>query len=183
VLLIITLNLSKKMKEAANYDVLTGIYNRRHFMEAAASHVARSTRTGSGSFIAIFDLDHFKQINDTYGHLAGDKVLRETAQRVKRALRPYDVLGRYGGEEFIILASEIKKADMLNLCERIRLEICKKPVEFDQHQIHVAASFGVARMTPSYTDLDAAAKFADAALYRAKESGRNNVVFNEESES
>ena len=173
--------LEKKLAEMANNDALTGIYNRRHFMELAETHVAKSVRANIDCFITIFDLDHFKKVNDTYGHLAGDKVLKETAQKVKKTIRPYDILARYGGEEFIILMTdvkELKKEDAVNTMERIRAEICKEPVEFEGQKIAVSASFGVAYAAPK-NDISKATELADHALYQAKETGRNKVVFYE----
>ena len=174
--------LSRKLKEIANHDALTGIYNRRFFMELASFQIARSQREKNTCFVVIFDLDHFKAINDTYGHLAGDKVLRDVAQRVKSIIRSYDVLGRYGGEEFIILLSdtkEIVKADAINAVERIRKEICKTPIEYENRELMITASFGIASTTVQ-NDLLTATKYADQALYNAKESGRNRVAFFED---
>jgi len=136
-----TLGMKAKLKEVANSDALTGIFNRRHFLEVCLTHIERSIRTGSESFLIIFDLDHFKLVNDTYGHQAGDKVLKETAARVKRVIRPYDVFGRYGGEEFIILMPELDKTSALAAAQRVREEICASPVEFEGAQIPVSASF------------------------------------------
>ncbi|MDR0307282.1 MAG: diguanylate cyclase [Chitinispirillales bacterium] len=176
-LFIKTLKMDAKLREAANTDSLTGIFNRRHFLEVCLTHIERSLRTENESFVIIFDLDHFKKVNDTYGHLAGDKVLKETTQRVKKVIRPYDVFGRYGGEEFIIFMPELDKKDVLAAAERIRKEICAAPVEFEDMQIPVSASLGIAYATPVIKEIDIATKHADQALYRAKEGGRNRVEF------
>jgi len=176
------IKLSKKLKEMANNDALTGIYNRRFFRELAAMQTTRSERTGIDSFIILFDLDHFKKVNDVYGHQAGDKVLIETARRVKNTIRPYDIFARYGGEEFIILmpdVKEIEKEQIINATERIRLAVCKTPIEFEGQEIPVSASFGIAYTAPR-NDISTATKYADEALYQAKEEGRNKVVFYEE---
>ena len=173
------IKLSQKLKDMAHNDPLTGIYNRRFFMELATFQMARSTRTSIDCFIMIFDLDHFKDVNDTHGHLAGDEVLREVSRRVKNTIRPYDVLGRYGGEEFIILMTDvvtINKDNALHAAERIRHEICKTPVVFENIEIPVSASLGIAYAAP-VNDLPEAIKLADEALYTAKETGRNKVVF------
>ncbi|MDR0307352.1 MAG: diguanylate cyclase [Chitinispirillales bacterium] len=175
-----TLRMGEKLKNAANNDALTDICNRRHFIELCLTHIERSMRTESESFVIIFDLDHFKQVNDTHGHLAGDKVLKETTQRVKNAIRPYDVFGRYGGEEFIILMPDIDKENVLAAVERIRKEICRSPVKFEETQIQVSASFGIALVTPKIKDINTATGNADKALYRAKKEGRNRAVFYEE---
>ncbi|MCL1986166.1 MAG: GGDEF domain-containing protein [Betaproteobacteria bacterium] len=168
--------LGRKLKEMASKDVLTGILNRRYFMELSLMQLERALRAGSECFIVIFDMDYFKTINDNYGHLAGDKVLEETAQRVKKIIRPYDLFARYGGEEFIILMPDIDKANVLNATERIRLDLCREPVDFEGGKIPVSASFGVACAAPM-NDIDQATKFADMALYQAKNEGRNRVVF------
>ena len=173
------IRLGKKLKEIANHDALTGIYNRRFFLELAEIQIARSNRTGIDCFAIMFDLDHFKAVNDTYGHLAGDKVLKEIARRVKTAIRPYDIFARYGGEEFVILMTDVKpnnKTNTMNTTERIRAEVCKTPVAFEGTEIPVSASFGVAYAAPK-NDLTTAVKCADEALYRAKKEGRNRVVF------
>jgi len=178
-LFIRSVRLGKKLKEMANTDALTDIFNRRFFMELSEIQISRSLRTGIDCFVIIFDLDFFKKVNDTYGHQAGDKVLKEVAHRVKNTIRAYDILGRYGGEEFIIFmtaAKAIKKDDVINAAERIRLEICNKPVEYEGLQIPISASFGISYASPKY-DMDTATKYADEALYKAKNTGRNKVVF------
>lgn len=175
-LLVKNKRLSKILEEIACTDGLTGIINRRHFMDLALRQFERSVRSKKESFIMIFDLDHFKKVNDNYGHLAGDKVLKEVAQRVERAIRPYDLFARYGGEEFIILVADVDKINAQNLAERIRLNICQTPINVGGVPITVSASFGVAVATP-LNDLDTAIGLADKALYQAKEEGRNRVVF------
>ena len=177
-LFIKNINLRKQLEEIANKDTLTAILNRRYFMELAIAQVQRSLRTGGNCFIVIYDLDRFKAVNDKYGHLAGDKVLKEIAQRVKQSIRLYDLFGRYGGEEFIILMPDIDKANVINAVERIREDICKSPVEFEGKAIRIAASFGIAYAAP-FVDLDTAIRQADEALYQAKKTGRNRTVFYE----
>ena len=175
-LLVRTMRLERKLKDIAHKDMLTDIMNRRFFMELAAIQMERVCRTDSQCFIVIYDLDHFKMINDKFGHLAGDKVLKETVQRVKAAIRPYDLFGRYGGEEFILLMTDISHADAINAVERLRQVICRSPVKFENIPIPVTASFGLAAIHPA-GGMNTATKHADAALYQAKEGGRNRVVF------
>jgi two-component system cell cycle response regulator len=129
----------------------------------------------------IFDIDHFKSVNDTYGHLVGDKVLKTLAKRVTAAVRQYDLFGRYGGEEFILYISDISPADMREHAERIRLALSTKPMEFEEATLTITASFGVASVL-SAPDLDGIIKLADTALYEAKHSGRNCVRFTQETE-
>jgi len=178
-LLVKNVRLGKKLKTMAEHDALTGIFNRRRFMELASMQVARSLRIGDDCFVVIFDLDHFKAINDAYGHLAGDSVLKETAQRVKKVIRPYDLFGRYGGEEFILFMPDINATNMHHATERIRQYLCKTPVTFKGQQITISASFGVACVLPA-DGVEAAIYHADQALYRSKQGGRNRVVFAEE---
>ena len=182
-LLVKNLKLSKRLKVMANHDGLTGIFNRRYFMEQSAVQIERALRGGGGDcFVAIYDLDNFKLVNDIYGHLAGDKVLRDIAQRVKKIIRPYDLFGRYGGEEFIIFMPGIDKEGAVAAAERIRKEICREPVEFEDKQLSVSASFGVACAAPK-NDLHKAVEYADEALYQAKEGGRNRVAFREQADN
>ena len=170
--------LSRKLKEIANYDALTGIFNRRFFMELASLQLERSLREKIDCFVILFDLDHFKAVNDTHGHLAGDRVLKDVAQCVKKIIRPYDIFGRYGGEEFILLitnTNEVGPASAINTAERIRAKIGQTPIEFENNNIIITASFGIAHaVTPN--DLLTVIKHADQALYQAKEAGRNRVV-------
>jgi diguanylate cyclase (GGDEF)-like protein len=174
-LLIRTLRLERKLVEFASKDALTDIYNRRYFMELATIHIDRSFRMNSPCFVVIYDLDHFKLVNDKYGHLAGDKVLKETAQRIKKAIRPYDLFGRYGGEEFILVMSDVDEKNVFNAVERLRQMICASPVEYENLKIPISASFGISSASPP-TDMNVATQHADEALYRAKEGGRNRVV-------
>ncbi|MCL2155879.1 MAG: GGDEF domain-containing protein [Leptospirales bacterium] len=176
--LIKNVRLGKRLKQIASHDSLTHIFNRRYFMEQAAVQISRTFRLGNDCFISIFDLDHFKSINDKYGHLAGDKVLIEIALRIKKTIRPYDLFGRYGGEEFILLMLDINKENVINSIERIRQAICGTPVEFEGKELPVSASFGIAPITKT-NDLTMAIKCADEALYQAKKEGRNRAVFYE----
>ena len=175
-LLVRNIKLSKKLKKLATKDALTNISNRRYFIELVSTQLERSKRTKRECFLIIFDLDHFKAVNDIYGHLAGDKVLKETAQRVRSSIRKYDYFGRYGGEEFVVFMTEIDKSGVINATERIRMDICGEPVEFEDKRIPISASFGIAYAAPA-NDIDEATKYADKALYAAKEGGRNRVVF------
>jgi len=168
--------LHKELEKMANMDSLTGIFNRRHFMEYALMQIEKSKRSNSNSFVVIFDLDHFKKVNDNYGHIAGDEMLKSIVERVKSTIRPYDLFARYGGEEFILFFTDVNEIVVQNLVERIRQVISKEPVEFDGMRIPITASFGIAFVTP-FNNLDTAIKLADKALYRAKDEGRNRVVF------
>jgi diguanylate cyclase (GGDEF)-like protein len=163
------------LEEMAKTDPLTGIFNRRHFMEIALMNIERERRQNGECYIIILDLDKFKNINDTYGHVTGDIVLIETALRIKTAIRPYDLFARYGGEEFIIYASHIDKNGILEMSERLRLSICSKEFEHKSISISGSASFGIAHIDEY--DIGKAIIDADKALYMAKETGRNRTVF------
>ena len=174
-LLIRVVLLSSRLKEIANKDALTGIFNRRYFMEQVEIQIERSYRTGSKCYIVIYDLDHFKLVNDKYGHLAGDKVLKETVRRVRSAIRPYDLFGRYGGEEFILLLLDVDEKDVFSTVERLRQTICKAPIIFAGTPISISASFGIALATAP-NEIGVTTQRADDALYRAKGAGRNQVI-------
>ena len=161
----------------ASHDVLTGLMNRRAIMEALDKEMARSQRNDQVLSVGIIDIDHFKQINDTYGHGAGDDVLKEVSQRMKAALRPYDHLGRYGGEEFLAVLN-VDNGEELTPFERMRSMIADKPFMIDNTPLNVTISCGV-RVIDAIAGESIASDFiatADTALYEAKESGRNRVI-------
>jgi two-component system, cell cycle response regulator len=158
----------------ATHDNLTGVANRGVIMDTLHRERARQTREGGSFGIVLVDPDHFKYVNDTYGHPAGDDVLRETAQRMMACVRPYDSVGRYGGEEFLIIVPSSEAKGTLGLAERIRRAIEAKPMMANAIPIAVTASLGVtASVSASRVDAQEILRLADAALYRAKERGRN----------
>jgi diguanylate cyclase (GGDEF)-like protein len=161
---------------SAFIDALTGIYNRGYFMTNAEAQYMRSRRNMTNCAVIMMDLDLFKQVNDTYGHLAGDAVLKTVAQEVKRTLRAYDLFARYGGEEFIMMIAELDYERVIQLVERIRARIEKTPCVYESLKLTITCSFGVASIegTKNLTEM---IKNADSALYKAKESGRNCVSF------
>lgn len=159
----------------AKTDPLTGIHNRRHFMEMSHINLERSLRLGTECYVVMFDLDKFKSINDTHGHLMGDFVIMEVVSRIKALIRPYDLFARYGGEEFIIFATDINKQNIMEMVERIRLRICREKFKYKNTAIDVSASFGIA-FAGSSCDLQTSIKNADEALYKAKDGGRNRIV-------
>jgi diguanylate cyclase (GGDEF)-like protein len=162
-------------------DVLTGWHNRRYLQVRLMEELARSRRDHSELVCLMLDLDHFKQVNDTYGHAAGDEVLRELAQRVEAQVRASDVAARYGGEEFVVLLPHTDVAAGEALAQRIRQAVSAEPVSFDgQGQVTVTASIGIASVLPGEgedlkTAGDSLLARADVALYRAKAAGRNRV--------
>jgi two-component system, cell cycle response regulator len=158
----------------ATHDSLTGISNRGVILDTLRRERSRQARQGGSFAIALADLDHFKYVNDTYGHLAGDAVLREASQRMVASLRPYDAVGRYGGEEFLIVIPSSDAMGALGLAERIRRALEAKPILADTTHITVTASFGVASSTEARPlDSEEMLRLVDDALYRAKQYGRN----------
>lgn len=163
------------LKDAAVIDPLTRCYNRREFENQLKRTVADAARHKKPLSVFMFDLDHFKRVNDTYGHLGGDKVLVEIAKRVKDNMRTCDILARYGGEEFIAILPETDRQMAMELADRLRINIEKHPVVHEDHVIPVTASFGVAQME-AYSDMTKIIQDADTMLYKAKLNGRNQVM-------
>jgi two-component system, cell cycle response regulator len=167
----------RQMFESASRDALTQAYNKRFFMEQLSSEYAFAARHGSHLSLLMFDIDHFKLINDTHGHLAGDYVLSELARVLVPAIRTEDVFARYGGEEFVILTRTPGPTANEHLGERLRLSIETHPFIYERAQIRVTVSMGISYMPTSMIktpeDLIAC---ADKALYEAKHRGRNRVV-------
>jgi diguanylate cyclase (GGDEF)-like protein/PAS domain S-box-containing protein len=164
-----------RLKEMASTDPLTGAFNRRRFNEVMQTEIARAKRYGTPITLIIFDIDHFKRINDTYGHSAGDQVLRKLASLVSGNIRDTDIFARWGGEEFVILATNCDTHSLVGLAEKIRklIEACM----FDEVD-KVTCSFGVTGYLAG-DDQESIVKRADSNLYRAKETGRNRVCVDE----
>jgi diguanylate cyclase (GGDEF)-like protein len=166
----------EQLIQQASTDVLTGVANRRHFHEFLEEHFRLAARYGTPLSLFLVDLDHFKQLNDTYGHLVGDEVLRGVAQRMRGALRDADLLARFGGEEFVVVLPSTPLEGAVQSAERVREALAARPIEVAGQAIPVTASFGVsayradALMTPEWL-----IKEADLALYEAKRAGRNCV--------
>jgi two-component system, cell cycle response regulator len=157
-------------------DNLTGLFNRGGIFEILAKELIRSSRTGSNLGVIIGDLDQFKEINDQYGHLAGDDVLKSVANAILGMVRPYDAVGRYAGDEFLIVLPECGQEMALKAAERIRRVVDETPIVTREGPVRVTMSFGVAAaqgLTTSSTDH--VFKLADESLYRAKRKGRNWV--------
>jgi two-component system, cell cycle response regulator len=165
-----------RLEELASLDSLTGALNRRAFIAAATAEWERAVRYAHSFAVLMFDLDHFKRVNDTWGHPAGDTVIRAAVDRAGTALRTTDRLGRYGGEEFIILLPETEASGAMAVAERIRHAICEAPVVHESTLIPISASIGVAIWDGSDEPLVATMNRADSALYSAKQAGRNRCV-------
>jgi len=166
--------LTEKFENSANFDMLTGVFNRRRFFELVQPHAVIAAKKNAPTFVIMVDLDHFKRVNDTYGHAAGDEVLKTVAGKIKDAVRPSDLFGRYGGEEFVMFISVSDVANAKGFADRIRGIIESAPVRFEDIDIPVTASMGLAQAAPDIS-FEEALKYSDEALYRAKENGRNRV--------
>lgn len=172
------LEVREKLRIQATRDSLTSAWNRPSILEILDRELARSVREKRPLGLVMFDLDHFKKVNDTLGHLAGDVVLRETARRISSTLRAYDSFGRYGGEEFLIVLPGCDEHDTKAHAERTRHVLASELFEADSVPIKVTASFGATAVVPGmFTTARAMIRTADDALYRAKSEGRNLVSY------
>ncbi|TRZ98809.1 MAG: sensor domain-containing diguanylate cyclase [Rhodocyclaceae bacterium] len=163
-----------EVKLRASVDGLTRLWNRTALMELLSAELTRARR-GIPVCLAMMDVDHFKKVNDTYGHPAGDAVLVEVAARIRRALREYDAVGRYGGEEFIAVMSNASLIPSMKLCQRIRLSIEKEAISTPAGPVNVTISIGLVQSDSKVADQQGLIEAADAALYRAKNNGRNRL--------
>lgn len=159
----------------AMYDALTGALNRRAVLSGLEKEIKRAGRRNTTLSIGLCDIDHFKQVNDTFGHQTGDDVLQELVGNILRNLREYDLVGRYGGEEFLVIAPDSGKS-MSNLYERVRSCIADNPINTRSGEMHITLSIGVA-WTATNDTADSLLAAADAAMYTAKKEGRNNVAY------
>jgi diguanylate cyclase (GGDEF)-like protein len=157
-------------------DGLTQIYNKRYFLETLEREISRAHRYRRELSMIMFDIDHFKKINDTYGHLAGDYVLKQLASVVKSRIRREDTMSRYGGEEFAIVLPEVDAFNANQTAEKIRKLVEKTVFKFEDTKIPVTISVGVCSITPDTKDPAEFIKNADDKLYQAKAQGRNQVV-------
>ncbi|MBF0319277.1 MAG: diguanylate cyclase [Nitrospirae bacterium] len=167
---------NKALQRLTNYDALTSIYNRGYIEKQLDVEFSKSKRYGNVFSLIMFDLDFFKKINDTYGHLAGDEVLRSVSKRVGSMLRNTDVLGRYGGEEFLIILTETNEESALLLADRIRSAVEKMSITSSDYTINVTISMGVAEFRKAIKDYLQMLHEVDIALYNSKKLGRNRVT-------
>lgn len=163
-------------------DFLTGWHNRRYLHERLKEELSRAQRARAGVACVLLDLDHFKTINDTYGHLVGDIALREAADRINQQIRGSDAAARFGGDEFVVLAPAVSQEQATALAERMRQAVCGVPLQLPdgaQHRMTVSVGVAIMQMGDAKVDIKSAAEQllaeADAALYRAKQKGRNRV--------
>ena len=157
-------------------DALTGTHNKRYFIEFLDREMARCARYGRPLSLVMFDIDHFKKINDQHGHLTGDHVLKEIAKRLHSRIRREELLARYGGEEFAAVLPETGKDGAMEFGEQIRQLVDREPFEFEGDSLPVTISVGVATLDGEPLDAPSFIKVADENLYKAKRDGRNKVV-------
>jgi diguanylate cyclase (GGDEF)-like protein len=170
------LELQQSLRFAATHDFLTGLLNRSEILAALQREFSRSGREGKSATVILADIDHFKRVNDSLGHAAGDEVLKEVARRMKSDLRPYDVVGRYGGEEFLIILPGCDLPNGVRRAEQIRNQIANEPVHTPSGAVSATISMGVTvtAFGPDLTGADILQQ-ADVALYKAKNNGRNRT--------
>jgi diguanylate cyclase (GGDEF)-like protein len=157
-------------------DGLTGVHNKRYFLEFLERELERGARHQRPLSLLMFDIDHFKQINDTHGHLTGDYVLKEMSRRLRDRIRKEELLARYGGEEFAAVLPETDHVGAMTFAEQIRQIVGGEPFEYEGDRFHVTVSVGVYTLYGQPADALAFIKQADENLYRAKRSGRNRVI-------
>jgi len=168
------LQAQESLRFHAEHDSLTGVLNRRAIRDVLRRELARCRRENQTLGVIVADVDHFKRINDHYGHGAGDAALVAVVQRITATLRPYDVVGRYGGEEFLIIAPGCDLDLAQKLAERVRIAICNEPIDLGNETTTISASLG-ATLGTSTSDPEFLVEVADAAMYQAKRNGRNRV--------
>jgi diguanylate cyclase (GGDEF)-like protein len=166
----------EQMRFQATHDGLTALFNRGVILDHLGRELARSRREHFSTAILMCDLDHFKSVNDTYGHLAGDEVLKETAKRLLASVRPYDFVGRYGGEEFLVVLINCQPAHALARAEEVRKAIAQRPVQASNGAVPVSMSLGLLLSHEwGNRPIEVLLQEADAALYAAKAAGRNCI--------
>ncbi|MGZ5177270.1 MAG: diguanylate cyclase, partial [Burkholderiales bacterium] len=170
------LKLQEQLRIEATHDVLTGTLNRRAILNLLEREAAQAIRHPFPIGVLLLDLDHFKRVNDSYGHTVGDVVLTETAKRLSAPLRPYDALGRYGGEEFLIILPRCDLERTAEIAERIRVSVAKAPIDTFAGKIAITVSIGAATMDHDAGSVHELIQSADRALYDAKGLGRNRVA-------
>jgi len=157
-------------------DPLTNLWNHNSIIELLDDELHRAARQGSTVAVVLADLDHFKSVNDQFGHLTGDRVLRDAARAIGGAVRPYDAVGRFGGEEFLVILPGCDRINAVSHCERLR-QVCENvKLTADDERVSITASFGMTVVNPEHRmTAEAAIQAADTALYAAKRKGRNRV--------
>ncbi len=161
-------------------DGLTKLFNRNHWQHCIEAEFKRYTRSQHSSSLVMLDIDHFKTVNDSYGHLVGDDVIRHLAKVIHEQVRETDICGRYGGEEFVILLADTHLNDAKVFAERLRKTVEDSVVIYNDIEIKYTISLGIAEVAPSYTSVSQWLENVDNALYQSKESGRNRVTIHQQ---
>ncbi|MFM2483698.1 GGDEF domain-containing protein [Celerinatantimonas yamalensis] len=165
-----------ELSQVSRTDGLTQLNNRRYWEERAEQEYNRNLRTKQPCSMVMFDIDHFKRVNDTYGHLAGDQVIRQTAAILKETMRNTDIAGRYGGEEFVVILIDTSQENALVFCERLRKHIEESVVQWENEAIKFTISLGVCELHEQFSNYQVWLEKADNALYKSKEGGRNRTT-------
>jgi len=166
------------MKDMAVYDTLTRLYNRSHLNQVLEAEFKKSFIEKQPLSVVMVDIDHFKAINDRYGHDEGDKVLIHVASLLMASLRKHDIVARFGGEEFVVVLPKAIMKDAVVIAERIRRSVEATPLDVGKEKVHVTVSLGIAAIPAVWPESkEELIKFADIALYEAKGKGRNRVCF------
>ena len=164
-----------ELEERALLDDLTKVWNRGAILDLAARELALASVNKHSTGLLLLDIDYFKRVNDQWGHPAGDEVLRQVASRILDGVRPCDAVGRYGGEEFLIVLPQCTEENIFSVGERVRMEICKVPIVYDEGSVRITVSIGCTVSPDGEHFVDMMIKAADQALYRAKHTGRNRT--------
>ncbi len=167
---------NQELQRLSSTDRLTGLFNRGHWEEMLRQEYARHCRYERNAALVMFDIDHFKKINDTYGHQAGDAVIQQTAEIIRTSMRDADTAGRYGGEEFVVLLPDTDSEGALSVAERLRQSIEAHEVNYEGHSIRFTVSLGIADLSQPISGYAQLIERADNALYASKSAGRNRVT-------
>ncbi|GIU43167.1 GGDEF domain-containing protein [Shewanella algidipiscicola] len=167
---------NERLEHLSQTDGLSQLHNRRHWQQCMQHEFDRHSRYGSPTTLVMFDIDHFKRINDTYGHIAGDKVIQHVSHILRQSLRETDCAGRYGGEEFSVILSNTSAEDALKFAERYREKIAASQMRYENAKISVTVSIGICEILPEFDNSAQWLASVDSALYLAKQAGRNRCV-------
>jgi diguanylate cyclase (GGDEF)-like protein len=168
--------LNQQLWKLSHTDELTGYFNRRHIVSRLEEEISRGMRYGSPLSVVLVDIDHFKRVNDTFGHLAGDRVLQAVADLFRSKLRESDLIGRFGGEEFLLILPHTDLMGAEAFCHRLRDHVEKQAIAVGEQTVHITASFGLASVSRDSDTWQKLLRVADRNLYRAKSLGRNRVI-------